>query len=139
MKKFAQIMAVALVAVFAITVLVACGYPADPKKAEEKLKKDGYTVSLMEFKEDEIDEEEGVVAVLMASKLSDDKKEISMVMINYFNSAAKAKEAYNDKDFQEFVKKYEEKGGKCKLHGKQVELTISGSVTDLADLIDMFM
>ena len=44
MKKFAKIMAVALVAVMALAAFVACGPATDPKKAEKALKDKGYAV-----------------------------------------------------------------------------------------------
>ena len=44
MKKFAKIMAVALVAVLALAALVACGPASKPDKAAAALKKNGYAV-----------------------------------------------------------------------------------------------
>ena len=45
MKKFARIMAVALVAVLALAALVACGPASDPEKAAAALKENGYAVA----------------------------------------------------------------------------------------------
>ena len=45
MKKFAKIMAVALVAVMALAALVACGPASDPKKAAKALEDKKYVVS----------------------------------------------------------------------------------------------
>ena len=42
MKKFAKVMSVALVAVLALAVLVACAPASNPKKAAEALDKNGY-------------------------------------------------------------------------------------------------
>ena len=45
MKKFAKITAVALVAVLALAVLVACGPASSPDKAEKALKSNEYVVT----------------------------------------------------------------------------------------------
>ena len=90
MKKFAKIMAVALVAVMAIAVLAACGYPSDPKKAAEQLEKKGYEVQLREYDEPI----EGLVASITAEKADDDKME--MISIAYYEDAASAKDAYEE-------------------------------------------
>lgn len=135
MKKFVSIMAVALVAVFAISVLAACGgYPADPKKAQEKLEKDGYTVMLEEFEGDEVDEE-GVVAMIVAYKLTDNMSKIDAVIIVYFESSAKAKEQYESEEFKAQKEAYEEMGAKVSRSGKQVIVEISGKTEDLAGVI----
>ena len=42
MKKFAKVMALALIAVLSLAVLVSCGPASDPDKAEAALKENGY-------------------------------------------------------------------------------------------------
>ena len=42
MKKFAKVMALAMVAVLSLAALVACGPASDPNKAEAALKENGY-------------------------------------------------------------------------------------------------
>ncbi len=42
MKKFAKVMAIALIAVLSLAVLVSCGPASDPDKAEAALKENGY-------------------------------------------------------------------------------------------------
>ena len=93
MKKFVSIMAVALVAVLALTALAACGggYPDDPAKAKEKLEKDGYTILNYEYDEEA---EEGIVAMISAQKV--DGSKTKMVSIAYYATAAEAKAEYED-------------------------------------------
>ena len=98
MKKFVQIMAVALVAVMALGVLVACGYSDDPDKAAEQLEKKGYEMHVSKNPSGDAD----VVAVVMASKSNFDLEDIfevdvediviEFVVITYFKSADLAKE-----------------------------------------------
>ena len=90
MKKFAKITAVALVAIMALTVLVACGYPSDPDKAKAQLEKQGYTVvvvknptSLTSFE-----------AKVTATKNEDGK--LTTIIIDYYKDADSAKSAYAD-------------------------------------------
>ena len=100
MKKFAKIMAVALVAVMALAVLVACGPASDPQKAIDALKKHEYTaakdtvvvpaaLALAGVK--------GVDTVVSGSKSvkDGDKTKVETVTIVYFTDAKAAKEAWS--------------------------------------------
>ena len=124
MKKAAKIMAVALVAVLAITVLVACGYPSDPKKAAEQLENKGYNVELVELPVAVA----GVKATIMATKDNE------MLMIIYYADTASAKEAYKSakKELDEEKDDLKEMGVKASVHryGKQV---VSKTITKDAD------
>ena len=90
MKKFAQITAVALVAVLALTLLVACGYPSDPKKAEEKMEKQGYAAVYVP----NVLPVGGVTGVLTGTKKEEGK--VTTVVVTYYENSDSAKSAYKD-------------------------------------------
>lgn len=100
MKKFARITAVALVAVLALAVLVACGPASDPDKALAALKKHEYTaakdpvlvpaaLTVLGVK--------GVDVVISGSKTvkNDNGTKVETVTIVYFTDASAAKEAWS--------------------------------------------
>ena len=91
MKKFAKITAVALVAIMALAVLVACGYPSDPDKAKAQLDKQGYTTVLLKNPTSI----GSVTATLTATK--NEEKTITVITITYYDDANAAKSAYNSK------------------------------------------
>ena len=98
MKKFAKIMAVALVVVLALAALVACAPNSNPDKAVESLKKNGYTaikdtalatvLKALGIK--------GLEAVVSGSKSVEDgdSKKLETVTIVYFTDSAAAKDAW---------------------------------------------
>ncbi|MCH5152836.1 MAG: hypothetical protein J1F68_02605 [Clostridiales bacterium] len=100
MKKFAKIMAVALVAVMALAVLVACGPNSDPDKAIAALKKNEYTaakdtlivpIALKGLGVNGVD-----CAVSGSKTVKDgDKSKLETVTIVYFADAAAAKDAFS--------------------------------------------
>ena len=85
MKKFAKISAVVLVAVMALTVLVACGYPSDPEKAVAQLKKQGYDAVYVP----------GLTTdgEILATKEKDGK--LTTITITYYKNTDDAKSAYD--------------------------------------------
>ncbi|MCH5157188.1 MAG: hypothetical protein J1G02_04860 [Clostridiales bacterium] len=108
MKKFAKITAVALVAIMALALLVACGPASDPQKAIDALKKHEYTaakdttlvpaaLTLAGVK--------GVDAVVSGSKTvkDGDKNKVESVTIVYFTDSAAAKDAWAK--VEEYAKK----------------------------------
>ena len=102
MKKFAKITAVALVAVLALAVLVACGPATDPKKAEKALKDKGYAVTavvgadgaLVQAGLDVVAKAAGLEAgdIIATVTATNGNEAIS---ITYFKSASAAKTFWN--------------------------------------------
>ena len=100
MKKFARIMAVALVAVLALAVLAACGPAADPDKALAALKKNGYTsvkttgaVSLG-VTEALLGAERGDLEAIVSGSKTDDNDKLQTITIYYFKDAAAANKCW---------------------------------------------
>ena len=98
MKKFAKIMAVALVAVLALAALVACGPNSDPDKAVASLKKNEYTAIkdtalALILKGLGVNDIEAVVS---GTKVVDDgdNKKTETVTIVYFADSKAAKAAW---------------------------------------------
>lgn len=94
MKKFAKVMAVALVAVMALAVLVACGPASDPDKAVKALKDNGYTAGKVSA-----GSYEGLTAVVTGTKGALGallgKDEFQFITIYYFESASAANDAWD--------------------------------------------
>ena len=131
MKKFAKITAVVLVAVMALAVLVACGYPSDPDKAKEKLEKQGYTIIMFNENPTGLSDYK---AMITASKLDDDNNG-TMIAITYFKDADAAKKAYDEakKNLDEHKADYKEAGIKASVSrsGNQVVTKMSGNLEDM--------
>ena len=122
MKKFAQITAVVLVAVLALTVLVACGYSGDPKKAVAQLEKQGYKAVCGPggLKTE---------AVVTATKKDDNK--LTTIVITYYKEASDAKDAYKkEKESLEEVKDFN------KEHGIKTSVSISGKQVILKTVVN---
>lgn len=90
MKKFAKIMAVALVAVLVLAALTACGYNSDPKKAEANFKKQGYDALYVPNPLTA-----GNIEGTLTATKKDGNKTITIVVTYYRNTDA-AKSAYED-------------------------------------------
>ena len=106
MKKFAKVMAVALVAVLALAALVACGPASDPEKAAKALKDNGYTVmsvipddsvtgKLAQATLDGIAVAAGLEAGDITATVSATKGSES-ISITYFKSASAAKKFWDE-------------------------------------------
>ena len=123
MKKFAKITAVALVAIMALAVLVACGYPSDPDKAKEKLEKQGYEVAVVKNPTSL-----GNVTATVTGIKSDEGK-ITTIAITYYKDADSAKEAYEKakKTLDDAKKEDKDINGSVSRSGNQV---IAKSVVD---------
>lgn len=106
MKKFAKIMAVALVVVMTMALLVACGPASDPDKALAALKKHEYTAAKdalvvpIALKALGV---KGVETVISGSKSvkDGDKTKVETVTVIYFTDAKAAKDAWSK--VQEFA------------------------------------
>ena len=118
MKKFAKITAVVLVAVMALAMLTACGYPSDPQKAKEKLEKQGYKATVVESPVAVA----GLKAYVTGIKEEDGK--VTTIQVAYYEDADSAKTAYEKaKDSLEKSKESNEKmgiKGSVSRSGKQV-------------------
>ena len=98
MKKFTKIAAVALVAIMALAMLVACGPASDPDKAIAALKKHEYTAA-----KDTVVSAAlkligvNVEAVVSGSKTvkDGDKAKLETVTIVYFTDSSAAKDAFS--------------------------------------------
>ena len=133
MKKFAKVMAVALVAVLALAALVACGPASKPEKAAAALKKNGYAVesvigSESTLKQVALDatakaaglEAGDIIATVMATNGDEG------IAITYFKSASVAKAYWNaNKD-----KIVEREGWVSKLSGSMVYTGTEQAVKD---------
>lgn len=95
MKKFVKVTAVALVAVMALALLVACGPASDPDKALAALKENGYTATKVSA-----GSYEGLTAVVTGTKglLSGllGGGDVQFITIFYFESSKAANEAWAD-------------------------------------------
>lgn len=133
MKKFAKVMAVALVAVMALAVLVACGPASDPEKAAKALKDNGYTVAsvigsdstegkLAQASLDVVAKAMGLKAGDLVASVTGTKGEDG-IMIYYFKSAKVARDYWND--HKEDIEKQKKE---AKEEGQDLVINISGSV-----------
>lgn len=109
MKKFAKVMAVALVAVMALAVLVACAPNSNPEAAQTSLKDKGYATTgscvaargtLEKAACDTVGITVGVkpgelVAYVTGTKAAEDGTSLETVQIYYFDSSALAKQAWD--------------------------------------------
>ena len=139
MKKFAKITAVALVAILALAVLVACGPTSNPQKALDALKENGYVTAGSAIASNGLTakvacDAEGVtlgvksgelIAVITGVKLEEKEKEKDVegnsVTIYYFSSADVAKTAWEGTKIQEIKKQNEnDKNYVIKLSGSMI-------------------
>lgn len=96
MKKYAQLISLALVAVMCVALLASCAPASDPDKAVAALKDAGYTaVKDTNFTPAAYKALTGtnISAVVTATKTDDDKN-VQSVTIVYFENAKDAKTAY---------------------------------------------
>ena len=103
MKKFAKVMAVALVAVMALAVLVACAPASDPDKAASALDKNGYVVSHLDSgKTADKLVLKGVASLIgvgendLVARVSGLSSSGDTITIWYFASSKAAKKAWKD-------------------------------------------
>ena len=108
MKKTLKIFVLMLIAILALTALVACGgdkYPTNPDKAKEALEKDGYEV-------EEADASDiAYWAELLGVEVSDitaifegwEESTGKIVVLFYFKDSAAADKAWNGEFVQEMV------------------------------------
>ena len=134
MKKFAKVMAVALVAVMVLAVLVACGPASDPDKAVKALKDNGYasavkvSASGYSYK--------GLTAVVTASKglvgalLGND--DFQTITIYYFEDTASANDAWEKikSDSDKDKEKNKDSDWVCKKSGKVIYYGTKQAVKD---------
>ena len=100
MKKFAKVMAVALVAVMALALLVSCGPASDPDKALAALKENGYAAAAKLTDAISLGAADAIVsatrgditAIVKATK-TDDNDNLQTITIWYFKNAEAAKNA----------------------------------------------
>lgn len=96
MKKFVQLISLALLAVMCVALLASCAPASDPDKAEKALKDAGYTAVTDKkllpagYK---ITTGKDIDAVVTGTKTDDDKN-VQHVTIVYFANAEDAKDAY---------------------------------------------
>ena len=102
MKKFAKIMAVALVAVMALALLVSCGPASDPDKALAALKGNDYKAATkltdaisLGLTEAALGSERGDLVAIVSGSKTDDNQKLQTVTILYFKDAASASKAWN--------------------------------------------
>lgn len=98
MKKFAQLISLALVAVMCVALLASCAPASDPAKAEKALKDAGYTTVKDTTVKDttaayKLLTGKNVNTVLTGTKTDDDKN-VQHITIVYFDKAEDAKTAY---------------------------------------------
>ena len=130
MKKFAKIMAVALVAVMALAVLVACGPATDPKKAAEALEKKEYVVTATIGADSTVKQAAlDVQAIAMGLKAGDIIATVIAtngeegITITYFKDASVAKGYWND--HKEDIEKLQEQ---AKEKEQDLVIKLSGSM-----------
>lgn len=96
MKKFAQLISLALIAVMCVALLASCAPASDPDKAEKALKDAGYTAAVDKkllpagYK---VVTGKDIDAVVTGTKTDGDKN-VQHVTIVYFANAEDAKAAY---------------------------------------------
>lgn len=93
MKKFAQLISLALVAVMCVALLASCAPASDPAKAEKALKDAGYTVDATAITL-LVKAATGSVKTVVSATKTDNDKNVQHVTIVYFDSAEDAKTAY---------------------------------------------
>ena len=93
MKKFAQLISLALVAVMCVALLASCAPASDPAKAEKALKDAGYTTVKDTTAAYKLLTGKNVKTVLTGTKTDDDKN-VQHITIVYFDKAEDAKTAY---------------------------------------------
>lgn len=95
MKKFAKVMALAMVAVLSLAALVACGPASDPDKAEAALKENEYVTlkSTVLVKGLTVIGINGVTASVTGTKVTEDSSEV--IFILYFNNNQSANESWD--------------------------------------------
>ena len=141
MKKFAKVMAVALVAVMALALLVACGPASDPQKALDALKKNGYTTTGSSIAADNAVSKAAcdaqglalgvksgeLIAMISGTKLVEKEDDVDgeMVVIYYFSSSAAAKTAWEGtyiKNMRSEAEKSDDDNAVIKLSGSMIYL-----------------
>lgn len=93
MKKFAQLISLALVAVMCVALLASCAPASDPAKAEKALKDAGYIVDATAITL-LVKAAAGSVKTVVSATKTDNDKNVQHVTIVYFDSAEDAKTAY---------------------------------------------
>ena len=93
MKKFAQLISLALVAVMCVALLASCAPASHPAKAEKALKDAGYIVDATAITLLVKAATDSVKTIVSATKTDNDKN-VQHVTIVYFDSAEDAKTAY---------------------------------------------
>ena len=93
MKKFAQLISLALVAVMCVALLASCAPASDPAKAEKALNDAGYTVDATAITL-LVKAATGSVKTVVSATKTDNDKNVQHVTIVYFYSAEDAKTAY---------------------------------------------
>ena len=101
MKKFVQLISIALLAVMCVALLASCAPASDPDKAEKALKDAGYVVNSKAISTAVRVFLKDVQSVVAASKTDDDKN-VQTVIIIYFNDADAAKSAYEDSTLKKY-------------------------------------
>ena len=124
MKKFAKITAVALVAIMALAVLVACGPASDPDKAVAALKENGYTAGKIST-----GGYEGLEAVVSGTKglLSGN---LQTITIYYFKDTASANDAWESIKSDSDKDKKDDSDWVCKKSGKVIYYGTKQAVKD---------
>ena len=131
MKKFAKVMAVVLVAVMAVTLLVACGPANNIEDAIAALKGNGYAthkfVGNIGFSnvDSKLVATKGVVGSLLGSG-----EEYQTITIYYFFTADAAKEAFEDIQQLSELERGEREDWVCKRSGDVVYFGTKQAVKD---------
>lgn len=114
MKKFVQLISVALLAFMCVSLLASCVPASNPDKAVAALQKAGYKVEKEIVDEDDPDMPfDNVTSVVIGAK---DNDELDGVTIIYFASASDASKAYKTSELKQL---YEDQ---IKRDNKDVEL-----------------
>ena len=127
MKTFTRVLSLTLAVLMLTLALVSCGGPAkDPEDAKKALEDNGYTVYYVS-NENKLKAmfgtDTGVVAYISAT--SEDLEE--QVTIYYFESSAKAKDAYADFD-KDDIAEAEEEGWIVKQSGKIIYMGTEAAI-----------